>query len=182
MRTRSYAPRAQMTGMRAIVLAVVLLIMPWHGRLFAQPVAPAIMPAFSAKDQFERLLTREGLAGLRVIFIVAAREGAGAAQRWAEPLRDPASARGVRVVNVADLVGAPRLLRGLIRRGFPKDSSQSVLLDFDGTLGRALPGPRPPIVAVAYGADGRLRSAEELPIASADQATADRRIAATERR
>jgi hypothetical protein len=150
-------------------------------RLAAQPAAPATIPAFSLKDQFDRPLTREALAGAPVVFLVSAREGADAAQRWSAALRGPARARGVRTVDVADLKGAPRLLRGVIRGGFPKDTARGILLDFEGRLGRALRGARPPLVAVVYGPDGRLRRAVELPTDGTDGATADLLLTAAQR-
>jgi hypothetical protein len=91
----------------------------------------------------------------------------------------------VRTVDVADLKGAPRLLRGVIRGGFPKDTARAILLDFEGRLGRALRGDRAALVAVVYGADGRLRRAVELPIdgtdGATDRATGDQLLTATQR-
>jgi hypothetical protein len=92
---------------------------------------------------------------------------------WTEALRRPARTRGVRVVSVADLKGAPRLLRGVIRGGFPKDTVRSILMDFSGQLGRALRGKRSSLVAVVYGADGRLRRAVELPTGGTDATLAE---------
>lgn len=162
--------------------AALLAVAPLGGALSAQPAAPATIPAFSVKDQFDRPLTREAVAGTPVIFIVAAREGADAAQRWSAALRGRARARGVRTVNVADLKGAPRLLRGVIRGSFPKDTAQAILMDFGGRLGRALRGKRPALVAVVYGADGRLRRAVELPTDGTDGAIRDGLLTAAERR
>lgn len=137
------------------------------------PAAPATMPTFSMTDQFDRLVTSEAIMGAPVLFLVAARDGADGAMRWEEALRGPARTRGVRVVSVADLKGAPRLLRGVIRGGFPKDTVRSILMDFSGQLGRALRGKRSSLVAVVYGADGRLRRAVELPTGGTDATLAE---------
>lgn len=132
--------------------------------------APPTLPAFMVTDQFDRPLARGALTGSTVLFLVAAREGADAARRWFGALREPARARGIRIVSVADLKGAPRFLRGLIRRGFPKDTAEAILMDFDGRLGRALRGEKPALVAVVYAADGRLQRAMELPLGDPDAA------------
>jgi hypothetical protein len=132
--------------------------------------APAAVPSFSVTDQFDRLFTEEAMVGTPVLFLVASRDGADAARRWSSALAEPARARGVRIVNVADLKGAPRLLKGVIRRGFPKDTTDRILMDFDGRLGRTLRGERLALVAVLYGADGRLQRAVELPTSGPDRA------------
>jgi hypothetical protein len=56
----------------------------------------------------------------------------------------------------------------------PKDTSARVLLDWDGALGRPVRGADRPLVAAAYGRDGRLRRWEALPLADqgADAAAA----------
>jgi hypothetical protein len=127
------------------------------------------------RDQFDQPLTREAIAGRPVLFLVAGRAGADAARRWSATLREPARARGVRLVSVADLKGAPRLLRGIIRRDFPTDTAEAILMDFDGALGRPLRGERAALVAVSYGADGRLTRAVALPTQGApDAALAER--------
>lgn len=143
------------------------------------PTAPAVLPAFAVADQFDRTLTREALGGKVVVFLVAARSGANAAEAWSNALREPARARDIRVVNVADLKGAPRLLRALIRRDFPKDTSRAILMDFGGTIGRALRGERAALVGVVYGSDGRLLRSLELPITSPTVALRERLLAET---
>lgn len=173
-----------LTSAVASLLRLALLSIAFAGaHLSAQPTdprqttprptalpAPQTLPAFSVKDQFERPLVREALTGLPVLFIVSAREGADAARRWFASLREPARARGLRIVSVADLKGAPRLLKGVIRRSFPKDTAESILMDFDGRLGRVLRGDKAALVAVVYGADGRLQRAVELPLSGPDVA------------
>lgn len=159
-------------------VAAIALVALAPARAHAQPAAPASLPAFRVRDQFDRTLDRQALAGAPVLVVVAGRAGADAAERWEALLRAPARARGVRVVSVADLKGAPRLLRGVIRGSFPKDTARAVLMDFDGQLGRPLRGERPPLVAVAYGADGRLRRTTELPLDAPDAALGEQLIAA----
>ncbi|HYW30923.1 MAG TPA: hypothetical protein VE869_05395 [Gemmatimonas sp.] len=116
-----------------------------------------------------------------MIFLVASREGAEGAERWEAALRASARSRGVRIVSVADLKSAPRLLRRVIRRDFPKDTATGILMDFSGQLGRALRGERLPLVAVAYGADGRLRRAIELPLGRTDVTRAELLLTSAER-
>jgi short-subunit dehydrogenase involved in D-alanine esterification of teichoic acids len=153
-------------------------------RLAAQPAAPATIPAFSLKDQFDRPLTREALAGAPVVFLVARARGADAAQRWSAALRGPARARGVRTVDVATSRG-PRACCAGSSGAASEGHRPGILLDFEGGSGAPCAGDRAALVAVVYGADGRLRRAVELPIdgtdGATDRATGDQLLTATQR-
>jgi hypothetical protein len=163
-------------------LSVALVLFPaalraQDARGGAKPV-PDRLPAYRLTDQFNRLMTDESLRRQASILIVAGRSGAAAAERWTQSLRESLPTSDALVVAIADLQGAPRLLRGFIRSMFPKDSSASVVLDWDGAIGRPIRGDKAAVIAAVYGADGRLRDWISLPTATPDVATIKRLVAA----
>lgn len=138
---------------------------------------PEQLPAYRLLDQFNRLVTDSSISRRASIIIVAGRNGAAAAERWTQRIRAALTPSGPTVIAVADLAGAPRLLRGLIRGMFPKDSSAGVALDWDGIIGRPVRGDRAPLVVAVYGADGRLREWMSLSTKTEDLATLQRLVA-----
>jgi hypothetical protein len=138
---------------------------------------PDQLPTYRLLDQFNRLVTDSSISRRASIIIVAGRNGAAAAERWTQRIRAALTPSGPSVIPVADLAGAPRLLRGLIRGMFPKDSSAAVALDWDGVIGRPIRGDRAPLIAAVYGADGRLREWMSLSTKTEDIATLQRLVA-----
>lgn len=123
------------------------------------------VPLGTLSDQFERGFDIAQLRGRSVVVLVADKEGADGQRLWLSSLRAslPTSAT---VIATADLVGAPRLLRGVIRKGFPKDTSARILMDWDGRVARRLRGERDHLVAVVFGPDGAPRDRVVLPTTS----------------
>ena len=160
-------------------LGVLILLVP--SVLAAQgkrgPTVPERLPAYRLLDQFNRLVTDSALVRRASVIIVAGRTGAEAAERWTQRIRAALTPSGPSVIPVADLAGAPRLLRGLIRGMFPRDSSAAVALDWEGVIGRPIRGDRAPLIAAVYGADGRLREWMTLSTKTEDQVTLQRIVA-----
>jgi hypothetical protein len=140
----------------------VLLAASVAAPALAQP--PAQLPAAMLRDQFGAATALANPPGAPVVVLASNREGSDAAARWERQFRAASAGSAVRVLSVADLQGAPRLLRGVIRGQMPKDTAARVLLDWDGALGRPLRGADRPLVAAAYGPDGRLRRWEALSL------------------
>lgn len=138
---------------------------------------PEQLPEYRLLDQFNRLVTDSSISRRASIIIVAGRNGAAAAERWTQRIRAALTPSGPTVTPVADLAGAPRILRGLIRGMFPKDSSAAVALDWDGIIGRPIRGDRAPLIAAVYGADGKLREWMSLSTKTEDLATLQRLVA-----
>jgi hypothetical protein len=148
--------------------------------LRAQPAAapagrepPALLPATTLRDQFGSATTLASPPNVPVVVLASDRKGSDAAGRWQRVFRDASAGGAVRVLSVADLWGAPRLVRGLIRGQMPRDTAARVLLDWDGALGRPVRGADRPLVAAAYGRDGRLRRWEALPLGDQSASTAE---------
>ncbi len=162
-RTRPWsAVRAAARRAVAAVGAAGLLAALGSATAAAQP--PAQLPAATLRDQFGGGVTLASPPGAPVVVLASNREGGEAAGRWERQFRTASAGSGVRVLSVADLRGAPRLVRRLIRGQMPKDTAARVLLDWDGALGRPVRGADRPLVAAAYGRDGRLRRWEALPL------------------
>lgn len=138
---------------------------------------PDRLPAYRLLDQFNRLVTDSAFTRRASVIIVAGRSGAEAAERWTQRIRAALTPSGPSVIPVADLAGAPRLLRGLIRGMFPRDSSAAVALDWEGVIGRPIRGDRAPLIAAVYGADGRLREWMSLSTKTEDAITLQRIVA-----
>lgn len=139
---------------------------------------PATLSPVTLKDQFDVQTRVEAQPGRPVIVLVADRQGKDAAARWEKRLREVALAVNVRVVSVADLKGAPRILRGVIRRAMPSDTATRVLLDWDGAIAPAVRGAESHLVAAAYGDDGRLQRWESLPLDRESAAVTQRLVSA----
>jgi hypothetical protein len=149
---------------RALVGGVVGAVMLGAPRgVLAQP--PAQLPVATLRDQFGGTTAITSPPGAPVVVLASNREGGEAAGRWERQVRAASAGSAVRVLSVADLRGAPRMLRGVIRGQMPKDTATRILLDWDGAVGRPVRGAERPLVAAAYGRDGRLRRWEALPLA-----------------
>jgi hypothetical protein len=148
-------------ALAAVGVGAVMLGAP-AGAL-AQP--PAQLPAATLRDQFGGATAITSPPGTPVVVLASNRDGGEAAGRWERQVRAASAGSAVRVLSVADLRGAPRVLRGVIRGQMPKDTATRILLDWDGALGRPVRGAERPLVAAAYGRDGRLRRWEALPLA-----------------
>ncbi|MBX9929664.1 MAG: hypothetical protein K2X99_12235 [Gemmatimonadaceae bacterium] len=146
--------------MRLARLLVVVAVVALPGG--AQEPAPATLPTFAIADQFGARVSRSDVRG-PVIILVADRAGFDGMLAWAPRLRSALPA-GTRVIAVADMKGAPRLIRGMIRSRMPKDSTNRFLLDWDGALGRPIRGENRSLVAAIYAADGSRRAVRALPL------------------
>jgi hypothetical protein len=123
------------------------------------------LPLGALNDQFGRSLDVAALRGRAVILLVADKDGSDGQRLWLSALRTSVPSM-IAVVAAADLVGAPRLLRGVIRSGFPKDTTARILMDWDGKVARRIRGERDHLVGVVFGADGALRERVVLPVSS----------------
>jgi hypothetical protein len=179
-RTRPPQTSTARRALRAVVAVAAAVLLGFGagvaasagaGPLRAQPAAPpagreppAQIPAATLRDQFGSATTLASPPGVPVVVLASDRKGSDAAGRWQRVFQDASTGGAVRVLSVADLQGAPRLVRRLIRGQMPKDTTARVLLDWDGALGRPVRGADRPLVAAAYGRDGRLRRWEALPL------------------
>ena len=125
---------------------------------------PARLPAFQLHDQFGRAMERGAFDGCPLIVMVGSREGAAGVARWTAALRVQLGGGSVTaVLPVADLVGVPRMIRGLVLRLLPRDPAHWCAIDWDGQLGARVRGELGPLVAAVYHVDGTLATWAALP-------------------
>lgn len=141
------------------------------------PESFALLPLGGLVDQFDRAYDLAQVRGRPVVVLVADREGSDGQRLWLASLRASLPASAV-VVAAADLVGAPRLLRGVIRKGFPKDTTVRILMDWDGRVARRVRGERDHLVALVFGPDGGIRERFVLPASAVDAGVRGRVVAA----
>ncbi len=166
--TVSHAFNACATIMiRVIACAVGLVCSVSLAPLHAQ--SAVTLPRAEIKDQFDRAYTLATVAERAVLVFASDREGFDAMLTYASAARS-ALRTDVQTFARADLKGAPRLVRGMIRRGMPKDSTARVLLDWNGDLGPLLRPREDHLVAALFNPDGTLRRRIALPLKSIDTA------------
>ncbi|MDX2184300.1 MAG: hypothetical protein SFW08_09970 [Gemmatimonadaceae bacterium] len=178
MRTPSLLPPAIRRRATPVTLMLILAFA-------ASPVlpaqAPTALPTATLEDQFGRATDLTALRGTPVVVFAADRDGFDALAKWVARVRTLAPAT-VQVLSLADLRSAPRLLRGVIRGGMPRDTTRRVLLDWGGALARPVRGEKQPLVAAVYDARGMLVTTTPLGLTGPDDATVSALLKATEGR
>lgn len=95
--------------------------------------------AFALQDQFGRDYSEAKFANKIVVLTVADREGGQFSGAWTQAIAaalTPETRTRVQFFPVADLRGVPGFVKSFVRRKFPKEKNQSVLLDWDGQLAK----------------------------------------------
>ena len=132
---------------------------------------PARLPAFQLHDQFGRAMERVAFEGCPLVVVVGSREGSAGVALWTDALRTELGTASVAsVLPVADLVGVPRMIRGLVLRMLPRDPEHWCAIDWDGQLGARIRSELGPLVAAVYDADGILTTWAVLPPDTIDRA------------
>ena len=125
---------------------------------------PMRLPAFQLHDQFGRATERAAFDCCPLIVMVGSREGAAGVAQWTAALRAQlGEGSATAVLPVADLVGVPRMIRGLVLRLLPRDPAHWCAIDWDGQLGARIRGEHGSLVAAAYDSEGMLMTWAALP-------------------
>lgn len=122
------------------------------------PVAPGPPPrleAFTLRDQFERAHTIAFPRERPLLLTVADRKGAAQVQGWVTPMRERFGAR-LDQAGVADVSKVPGFLRGRVRAGFREEYAHPVLLDWQGTVCRAVKTARGQVTVLLVSRTGQI--------------------------
>ena len=125
----------------------------WHTRVFPAwlvllllgvPVVPAahadeprVLRSFELPDQFGQRHAVTFPRERPVLLLVGDRKGSEEVDGWIEPLKSRWG-QVADIVGVADVDGVPRLFRGRLADSIRKSRPKPVMLDFDGTITKAL--------------------------------------------
>ena len=105
-----------------------------------QAADPALID-FEIKDQFEHKHRADDWRGDVLLLIGSDQIGSQFDALWAQAIRDSitglADMSSFRIVHVADVRGVPFFLKGAVRRKFPKDTANSIILDWKGEFATA---------------------------------------------
>lgn len=107
--------------------------------LFFSSPAQQLIP-FTLEDQFGRVYTERTWNQEILLFFASDYEGSPYNRVWAKAISDslgPGRKSSVVFVGVSDLGSVPFFLKGYVRGRFPKDSSEWVLMDWEGILAEA---------------------------------------------
>jgi hypothetical protein len=115
---------------RSLLVAVLLSAALAHGASAAESTNRVI--SFSLEDQFNHAMTLQAPFTKPVLVTIADKEGATQLEAWLAPLKKEFPAQ-LEYFAIADLRAVPRPLRGLVRRGFRKEYSHPVALDWEGS-------------------------------------------------
>lgn len=116
--------------------------------LFAGALAPSPCRAgestligFEIADQFDRPHRDADFRGRLLLLVNSDRKGSRYQGAWVRELRALIAERGaaetVRLVEAADLRGVPFFVKGSVKRKFPSDERQWVLMDWKGRFAQA---------------------------------------------
>jgi len=113
---------------------------------FAVEAADPALIDFEIEDQFERKHSDDDWRGDILLLIGSDQHGSQFDSVWTQAVHDSitglADASSFRIVHVADVRGVPFFLKGTVRRKFPKETENSIILDWKGNF------------ATAYGFEG----------------------------
>jgi len=95
---------------------------------------------FEIKDQFDRAYRDADLREKVTVVLGSDKKGSRYNDRWVraiEALIDSNDHRKVVVIEIADLRGVPFFLRGFVKKKFPKEEENRVLLDWKGRFAKS---------------------------------------------
>ncbi len=97
--------------------------------------------AFTFRDQFNNIYTRDDFAGHILIVVGSDREGSPFNELWSfaiyDSLKKYSLNDSVRFLPVADVRGVPFFLKGMVKSKFPREKKRWILLDWKGLFAKA---------------------------------------------
>lgn len=118
----------------ALVLAMALSI-PALAQSKLQVGSQA--PDFSLKDQFGKAWSLSGLSGTVTILVAADAKSGRMMGPWVDNLKTRYADKAVQILGLLDLRSVPGIGRGIARSRIKKETEDPMMLDFNGSVGRA---------------------------------------------
>ena len=124
--------------MKRVVLLLSFLVVGFVVSALAQPALQtgAKAPDFNLKDQFDKSWSLSGLSGSVTILVAANSDSGRMMGPWVDGLKTRYAGK-VRVLGLLDLHTVPGIGRGIARSRIRKETSDPMMLDFRGDVGRA---------------------------------------------
>lgn len=105
-------------------------------------------PSFKLADQFGKNWDLAGLRNNVVVIVAANRDSGRAMDPWVGNLKDRYGNR-IKLLGLIELKGVPGIARGMARSRIRKETKDPLMIDFDGSTGRAyMVSSRHPVVVV----------------------------------
>lgn len=128
--------------MKSAIYPVLLILL---AGLPGQAAETALID-FELQDQFKRSHRGDDWHGKMLLLIGSDQKGSQFDAVWEQAIRDSVTGGpdmgSLRIVHVADLRGVPFFLKGVVRKKFPEDTANPIILDWKGKF------------ATAYGFEG----------------------------
>lgn len=125
--------------MRHITALIVILTMALVIPVLAQPTLQvgSQAPDFNLKDQFGKTWSLSGLGGTVTILVAANSDSGRMMGPWVDGLKARYANKPVQIVGLLDLHTVPGIGRGIARSRIKKETTDPMMLDFNGSVGKA---------------------------------------------
>lgn len=118
------------------LLTGILLCLPGSAADPTSSLPSKTIPSFELSDQYERLHAIRFPVSKVLVVAVADRKGNAQIDAWIRPVHDQYRDR-IEIIGIADVSAVPTLLRGMVRKRFPKEREYPVMLDWEGKVARS---------------------------------------------
>jgi hypothetical protein len=138
-------------------MRVQIFVLALAGVIFAQD---STLIEFNMEDQYKIKYSHNQFLGKVLIVVGSDREGSQFNEAWSRAILDSLTSfqleDSITFMAVADLKGVPRLLRGFVRRKFPKNGYHPILLDWEGEFAKAYKHQNGCTNILLFNRDGRM--------------------------
>lgn len=130
------------------VILMGLIALSMASSCFALAVGEAA-PAFKLSDQFGKSWDVSALRGSVVVVVAANRDSGRAMGPWFQYLKSKYGSR-IQLLGLMQLSGIPGFARGIARNRIKKETSDPLMLDFNGATGKLyeVSGKHPVVVVI----------------------------------
>jgi len=125
--------------MKNTIVLIVILAMALAVSTLAQPTLQvgSQAPDFSLKDQFGKAWSLSGLNGTITVLVAANTDSGRLMGPWVDGLKAKFANKGAQIIGLLDLHTVPGIGRGIARSRIKRETNDPMMLDFNGSIGRA---------------------------------------------